>query len=51
VRDIDAAAQELRNRGADVVFVKHMKEASVLFVRDNAGNLIEMFQQPDLWTD
>ena len=51
VRDIEAAAAELRQRGADIVFVKHMPQASVLFLRDNAGNLIELFQQPDLWDE
>lgn len=49
VRDVDAAAAELSKRAADVVFVKHMPQASVLFLRDNAGNLIELFEQPDLW--
>lgn len=49
VRDIDAAASELRRRGADIVFVKHMESASVLFLRDNAGNLIELYQQPELF--
>lgn len=51
VRDIEKAAAELRTRGADIVFVKHMKDASVLFLRDNSGNLIELFQQPDLWDE
>ena len=49
VKDVEAAAGELRRRGADVVLVKHMPQASVLFMRDNAGNLIELFEQPDLW--
>lgn len=49
VRDLEAAAVELRSRGADVVFVKHMPQAAVMFIRDNAGNLIELFEQPDLW--
>ncbi len=51
VRDIEAAAAALRQRGVDIVFVKHMPTASVLFMRDNSGNLIEMIQQPDLWPD
>lgn len=49
VRDVKTAAEELKARNADIVFVKHTEQASVLFIRDNAGNLIEMFQQPDLW--
>ncbi len=49
VKNVDAAAAELRRRGADGVVAKHMPQASVLFMRDNAGNLIELFEQPDLW--
>lgn len=49
VRDVNAAAEALRARNADIVFVKHTAQATVLFIRDNAGNLIEMFQQPELW--
>jgi len=39
----------LKRRGADVVFVLDIAQVSVAFIRDNAGNLIELFQQPDLW--
>jgi len=45
VTDIQAAACALRERGADIVFVKEMPDASVLFLRDNAGNLIELYEQ------
>lgn len=51
VQDIEVAAAVLRERGADIVFVKHMPTASVMFIRDNSGNLIELFQQPDLWSE
>lgn len=50
VRDIDVAVDELRHRGADIVFVKKFEFAAVAFIRDNAGNLIELLQQPDLWS-
>lgn len=50
VRDIDAAVDELRRRGADIVFLKKFEFAAVAFIRDNAGNLIELLQQPDLWS-
>jgi methylmalonyl-CoA/ethylmalonyl-CoA epimerase len=50
VRDIDAAVDELRRRGADIVFVKKFEFAAVAFIRDNSGNLIELLQQPDLWS-
>jgi methylmalonyl-CoA/ethylmalonyl-CoA epimerase len=49
LKDVRAAADELKRRGADVVFVKEMGPITVAFIRDNAGNLIELFQQPDLW--
>jgi methylmalonyl-CoA/ethylmalonyl-CoA epimerase len=49
VQDVHAAVDELRTRGADIVFVKDFDFASCAFIRDNAGNLIELLQQPDLW--
>jgi methylmalonyl-CoA/ethylmalonyl-CoA epimerase len=51
VQDVHAAADELKRRGADVVFVLDIANVTVAFVRDNAGNLIELFQQPDLWKE
>ena len=51
LKDVQAAADELKSRGADVVFVKNMGTLTVAFLRDNAGNLIELFQQPDLWDE
>lgn len=50
VRDIDVAVEELRRRSAEIVFVKKFEFAAVAFIRDNAGNLIELLQQPDLWS-
>jgi methylmalonyl-CoA/ethylmalonyl-CoA epimerase len=41
VRDF---AEELKRRGADIVWVKEMKHGSNIFIRDNAGNLIEFVQ-------
>ena len=49
IRDLDAAEQELRRRGADIVFVGRFDFGSNIFLRDNAGNLIELVLQPDLW--
>lgn len=49
VQNVRAAAEELKRRGVDVVFVLDIANVSVAFIRDNAGNLIELFQQPDLW--
>jgi catechol 2,3-dioxygenase-like lactoylglutathione lyase family enzyme len=47
VADVDAFARELRRRGADVVWVKHFPHGGAnIFIRDNAGNLIEFLQAP-----
>jgi methylmalonyl-CoA/ethylmalonyl-CoA epimerase len=47
VADVDAFAQELRHRGADVVWVKHFQHGGAnIFIRDNAGNLIEFLKAP-----
>jgi methylmalonyl-CoA/ethylmalonyl-CoA epimerase len=47
VADVDAFAQELRRRGADVVWVKHFPHGGAnIFIRDNAGNLIEFLKAP-----
>jgi methylmalonyl-CoA/ethylmalonyl-CoA epimerase len=37
-------AEELRRRGADIVWVKEFEHGANIFIRDNAGNLIEFVQ-------
>ena len=49
VKDARAAADELKSRGADIVFVKEMPQATVVYIRDNAGNLIELVQRAEPW--
>jgi len=49
VKNVRAVVEELKRRGADIVFVLDIAHVTVAFIRDNAGNLIELFQQPDLW--
>jgi methylmalonyl-CoA/ethylmalonyl-CoA epimerase len=46
VDDVREFAAELRRRGADIVWVREMKHGSNIFIRDNAGNLIEFVQSP-----
>ena len=47
VVDVEAFAAELRRRGADLVWVKHFEHGGAnIFIRDNAGNLIEFLQAP-----
>jgi methylmalonyl-CoA/ethylmalonyl-CoA epimerase len=50
VRDIDPVERELRANGADIVFVKKHDMGANIFIRDNAGNLIEFVQQPEMWS-
>jgi methylmalonyl-CoA/ethylmalonyl-CoA epimerase len=47
--DADRMASELRQLGADVVFVGHFPWGSNVFIRDNSGNLLEFVQQADLF--
>jgi len=44
VENVREFAEELKRRGADIVWVKEMKHGSNIFIRDNAGNLIEFVQ-------
>lgn len=46
VADVPAMAEELKRRGADIVWVKQFDDGrSNIFLRDNAGNLIEFIQE------
>ena len=47
VRNVDLAAEELRRRNADIVWVSRVDRGAVIFLRDNAGNLIEFVEVPD----
>ncbi|MCC6075100.1 VOC family protein [Pseudomonas sp. GCM10022188] len=49
VQDVSAAVQGLREKGADIVFEKVVQGTPMAFIRDNAGNLIELIQFPELW--
>lgn len=47
VADVPAFAEELRRRDADIVWVKQFPNGGAnIFIRDNAGNLIEFMQAP-----
>ncbi len=45
VQDVKPFAEELRKRGADIVWVRVMPHGSNIFIRDNAGNLIEFVEE------
>lgn len=44
VADVPAFAEQLRQRGADVISVNHFKFGCNTFVRDNSGNILEFVQ-------
>jgi len=48
VHSVREFAAELERRGADIVWVKEMPHGANIFIRDNAGNLIEFVQEPPL---
>ena len=45
VADVTALAFELSQRGADIVWMKRFSFGSNMFIRDNAGNLIEFVER------
>lgn len=45
VQGVREFAEELKKRGADIVWVKEFEHGSNIFIRDNAGNLIEFVQE------
>jgi methylmalonyl-CoA/ethylmalonyl-CoA epimerase len=47
VEDVAVLAQELKALGADIAMLVQVPGRRTLFVRDNAGNLIEFVQQSD----
>jgi methylmalonyl-CoA/ethylmalonyl-CoA epimerase len=49
VRDIGALVAELETRGADIALTRQTAGVSFAYVRDNSGNLIEFYEQQDLW--
>jgi methylmalonyl-CoA/ethylmalonyl-CoA epimerase len=44
VENVKQLAEELRRRGADIVWVREMAQGSNVFIRDLNGNLIEFIQ-------
>jgi methylmalonyl-CoA/ethylmalonyl-CoA epimerase len=49
VADVKSLAEDLRARGADIVWVRDFEFGSNAFIRDNAGNLIEFVEQKDMF--
>lgn len=44
--DVLALSQEFERRGVDIVWVKRFPFGTNMFIRDNAGNLIEFVERP-----
>jgi methylmalonyl-CoA/ethylmalonyl-CoA epimerase len=49
VPDIDAAAEQLRLHQVDIVWIKRFAWGANIFLRDIAGNLIELVEDPTPW--
>ncbi len=49
VPDIDAITAEMTARGAEIVMSRRAPWGAFLFIRDNAGNLVEFCEQKDLF--
>jgi methylmalonyl-CoA/ethylmalonyl-CoA epimerase len=45
VDDVFAVGEALKQRGADIVWIKKLPFGANIFLRDNAGNLIEFVQR------
>ena len=46
VESVREFAEQLKVRGADIVWVKQMEHGANIFIRDNAGNLVEFVESP-----
>ena len=46
VDDVMLVGEELKRRGADIVWIKRMAHGANIFIRDCAGNLIEFVEMP-----
>ncbi|MDO7410080.1 VOC family protein [Acinetobacter baumannii] len=51
VLDANAAFAELRAKGADIVFEAVTGGTPMGYLRDNAGNLLELIEFPELWKE
>ena len=49
IESVDAVVRVLKERGADIEFVGRFEFGSNIFIRDNAGNLIEFVEAPSLF--
>ena len=46
VNDVLALAEEFKQRGVDIVWVKKMGTGGAVFIRDNSGALLEFVESP-----
>ena len=45
IRNVEKFSEELKTRGADIVWVKRFDHGANIFIRDNSGNLIEFVEE------
>jgi methylmalonyl-CoA/ethylmalonyl-CoA epimerase len=46
IENIESFGAVLKDRGADIVWVRRSPHGANIFIRDNAGNLIEFLEEP-----
>jgi methylmalonyl-CoA/ethylmalonyl-CoA epimerase len=46
IENVETFGEELKRRGADVVWIRRSPHGANIFIRDNAGNLIEFLEEP-----
>jgi len=50
VKDTKKMVEKLKERGVDIAMdITEVDQSTIAFIRDNTGNLIEIFQQPALF--
>jgi len=47
IRHVESFGEELKRRGADIIWIKRMEHGANIFIRDNSGNIIEFVEQID----
>ena len=50
MKDTKKVVEVLKGRGVDIAMdIREVDQSTIAFIRDNTGNLIEIFQQPELF--
>ena len=46
IENVEQFGEELKRRGADIIWIRRMPHGANIFIRDNAGNVIEFVEEP-----